>query len=534
LSDALQKFLDLVGRGEWHALSLFLTTFVLEDAALLMAIAWIEQSKLSFLEASAAVFAGIFVGDVGLYFAGAFARGALARRDWPKLETFRRRIRDSRRADALLVASRALPGSRLPLYLAAGYFAYPLRRFVLITFVSVFLWTLLFLGLGRGISELWTGQLWGLLALLVLVGYVARNFFSRLMDPWKRKALWHAWRRWTRFEFWPAWLFYVPIAFYVAYLAVKYRSLRYPLYANPDLRNGGLVGESKWDFLKFLRPERPWSLRAVPIHADADWRGLLLGSGLTYPMIFKPDVGQRGYGVRLIRDEEEAAKYLSHTKAAVIAQQYCAWGVEAGIFYHRFPDQPAGSIPSVTRKEFPWVTGDGRTKLGDLIVGDLRARIIADTYFARFEEELDRVPANGERVPLALAGNHCQGAIFWNGQDLVTPELLSSIDRLAHEVPNFYFGRIDVRARSLEDLKLGKNFVVIEINGSGSEMTHIWDANTSLFSAYRTLCHQWKLLFQTGEKVHAMGLAPATKNLRNLAADIRALFRRDRSLTIAS
>jgi membrane protein DedA with SNARE-associated domain len=531
LSELFQNFFALT--EAWHVISLFLTTFVLEDAALVMGIALVKSSSLSFVKAFLAIFCGIVLGDIGLYLAGALAR-KLQKKNWPRLETLRQQIRDSKRADVLMVVSRAVPGSRLPLYLAAGYFGYSLKRFVLVTIASVFVWVAFAFSLGQGIAEFWTGPLWSLLVVFVSSIFVVRQLLPQLADPWKRKALLCSWRKWTHFEFWPAWLFYLPVVFYIPYLALKYRSLSIPLDANPDLRNGGLIGESKWDYLKFVQSTSPWALKAVPIDAESDWQSLLVNSGLQYPVIFKPDVGQRGYGVRLIPNEDEARAYLSHIKTTVIAQEYSDWNVEVGIFYHRYPDQVAGTIPSLTRKEFPFVVGDGKTKLGALILKDKRARIIAATYFARFEKELDRVPSSGERVPLGLSGNHCQGAIFWDGQDLITDEILRSIDRLAHEIPNFYFGRIDVRARSLDDLKVGKNFVVIEINGSGSEMTHIWDAKNSLISAYKTLFYQWNLLFQTGYRVRLKGIASKKKRLRDLAADIKIHFKKNKNLTIAS
>lgn len=533
LFDFAYKLLGVADKGAWHSLSLFLTTFVFEDVALVMGVAFVKNFDLSFSQAFVSLFLGIALGDLGLYGIGALAR-KVPKISWPRLESFRKQIRDSKRAGLVIVASRALPGSRLPIYLAAGYFGYSFSRFVVATLLSVFVWVGVTLGFGHALSRIWSGQLWSLIGLFVLTIFFAKRLAPKLLDPWQRKTLWHSWRRWTHFEFWPAWFFYVPIVPYVIFLIIKYRGVRFPLYANPDLRNGGLVGESKWDYLKFLKSGSSWTLKAVPLSRNEDWRADLAKSSLKFPMIFKPDVGQRGYGVRLIRDEAEAGAYLSQMGRGVIAQEYCEWNVEVGIFYQRFPDQSLGVIPSITRKEFPFVVGDGKMKLGDLIVSNLRARIIAGVYFERFENELDRVPADGEKVALTLSGNHCQGAIFWDGRELISPELQSAIDKLAHEIPNFYFGRIDIRARSLDDLKVGKNFVVIEVNGSGSEMTHIWDANGSLFSAYKTLFQQWDLLFQTGHRVWEMGISSDTGKLPDLIADVKLLFKKNKNLNIAS
>ena len=88
------------------------------------------------------------------------------------------------------------------------------------------------------------------------------------------------------------------------------------------------------------------------------------------------------------------------------------------------------------------------------------------------------MPAQGERVRLVFVGNHCKGSIFRNGIALATEALTDRVERLARALPDFHFGRIDVRFGSVQALARGEGFRVIEINGVGSEATHVWDPAT--------------------------------------------------------
>src|SRR5205814_1632283 len=102
------------------------------------------------------------------------------------------------------------------------------------------------------------------------------------------------------------------------------------------------------------------------------------------PFILKPDIGQRGYGVKLVRNIRDTLPYLQRVDAPVIVQRYVPGPHEVGIFYYRFPDQERGCIFAITEKIFPSITGDGVLTIAQLIDADPRARLIAKTYLRRF------------------------------------------------------------------------------------------------------------------------------------------------------
>jgi len=181
---------------------------------------------------------------------------------------------------------------------------------------------------------------------------------------------------------------------------------------------------------------------------------------------------------------------------------------EAGVMWWRKPGEEHGVISSVTLKVFPEVRGDGRRTLGELIDADPRARHIARTYRRRHRGDLSRILDDGEVFPLVFAGNHCQGAVFRDGTALVTPELSARIEDLARSIPDFWFGRFDIRFDDLSDFLAGEDLKIIEVNGASAEATHIWDASITLREAYRVLFEQFDVLFSIGAANRRRGVKP--------------------------
>jgi hypothetical protein len=322
------------------------------------------------------------------------------------------------------------------------------------------------------------------------------------------------------FEFWPAPLFYAPVIAYWAWQALRYRSITLPSIANPLMEFGGLCGESKVALFESMSPEgRKWlapyvSLErgdAARLEADhAELLRLAAAEGLTFPLVAKPDIGCHGAGVQVVHDAEELRVYLAAFPAGarVLLQYLVDREGEAGIFYVRRPSEPTGRIFSMTVKLFPQVVGDGKSTLKKLILEDPRAGRAPHLYLGRHAARLGWVPARGERVRLVFAGNHCKGAAFRDGRDLITPALTERVDWLARTIPGFHFGRFDVRFSSLAELRAGRGFTAIEFNGGGSEAIHIWDPDMPLTQAYRDLFRQVHLLFEIGASHRAQGYVP--------------------------
>jgi membrane protein DedA with SNARE-associated domain len=502
----------------------FLATFVLEDVATAGAGLLLATGGISWPLAFTFCFLGIWLGDAGLY--------ALARyggRAWFEGSSWKKHSPQVARSEQwfatkgtiILIFSRMLPGTRLPTYLAAGFLRVPLPRFLIVTGTAAFVWTAAILWLAQTFGQKMLGWLndykhGGLIVVaagLILFGglqllrCLAMNFDARSSGAWVSR-----WRHW---EFWPPWLFYPPVMLYAVWLTIKYRGLAIVTVANPGIFTGGMVGESKMDTLKKLSATSPdFTARAELIEGnDVETRlrslvAIRARLAIDLPFILKPNLGQRGDGVKLIREASQAIDYITRFKVPLVVQQYAPGPLESGIFYYRFPNETRGKIFAITEKLFPVITGDGRSTVAELVWRDARARLIAGKYLKRLGARQGMVLAKGESLKMVEAGNHAQGCIFRDGMRLWTPELEARMDEISLKVTGFFIGRYDLRFSSEADLRAGKNFQIIELNGAASEATSIYDSRNSLWSAYRTLFRQWDLVFGIGAANRALGCVP--------------------------
>ena len=315
------------------------------------------------------------------------------------------------------------------------------------------------------------------------------------------------------FEFWPAWLFYLPMKVYAAYLAVRYGGLTTATAANPNIFAGGFVGESKQQILDQVPDSASEYIAEYVCIERVDLQESLRAlsdAGIEFPIVAKPDQGERGAGVQVVKDADELAAYIVQFPKTekLFLQKLYDYPQEVGLFYIRKPSEENGRIFSLTVKHFPEVVGDGKLTLRELILADPRAGKISELYFPRHKEKLDSVIPSGEKFRLSFAGSHCRGAIFKNGAKLITPEMEAAWDGLAKQIPELYFCRFDVRFNNISDLENLENLKIIEINGAGAEATHIWDSETSLREAYSVLMRQYKIMFQIGQENIRRGHKP--------------------------
>ena len=213
---------------------------------------------------------------------------------------------------------------------------------------------------------------------------------------------------------------------------------------------------------------------------------------------------------RSLKMVAQLAEYIRHFPAAktAVAQKLADFDAEAGVFYQRAPGAKRGSITSLTLKYRPYVTGDGKQSIQALIESDERASRLKALYLEKNKHRLSYVPKTGELVTLAFAGSHCRGSIFRDGKGYITPDMTRALDRIAQSMPDFHYGRFDIKFKSLSDFMCGVNFQVIEINGASSEPTHIWDSRTPLKVVFSTLFNQYHTLFEMGSQIREAGKTP--------------------------
>ena len=307
-------------------------------------------------------------------------------------------------------------------------------------------------------------------------------------------------------EYWPFSVVYVPIYFIWVGLCAIARSFFFFNAANPRIENGGFLNESKKD-IAALVPEslQPKTIFCNPgVSPEIVWQQLEK-KGMRFPMIGKPDVGGRGRGIEKLADRDALERYISRLTMPFHIQEFIDYPLETGIFYHRFPLHAKGNISGIVHKEFLVVEGDGRSTVRDLLKKNTRGILQLEALADEQPGLLDFIPAMHEQQVISPYGNHARGAKFLDDSARISPALIDSIDAICKQIPAFYFGRLDIRYASWEQLERGEALCIIEVNGAGSEPTHMYDPRHSLFFAWKEIIRHWIILWKISRQNHARG-----------------------------
>ncbi|NIJ52276.1 hypothetical protein [Dyadobacter arcticus] len=308
-------------------------------------------------------------------------------------------------------------------------------------------------------------------------------------------------------EYWPFSVVYMPVFAYWLWLSLKARSFFFFSASNPSIESGGMLGESKIDILDLIDDDyKPVTAIVKRGLSEALLISKFFNANLNFPVIAKPNAGERGWGVEKIGNM--AALYAYHRKSPVdyLIQEYIDYPLEFGVFYYRMPDQRHGTISSIVQKEFLSVTGNGHDTLAELILANDRAVLQWDLLKIKYANSLRQVLAKGKKMTLVTIGNHCLGTKFLNANHLITPELTAVFDKISIGIDGFYYGRYDLRCSNLDDFYQGKNIKIMELNGAGAEPAHIYDPAFSIWEGWKVLLHHWKVLYEISILNHKNGM----------------------------
>ena len=548
-ADALQAF-DPRSQPEMEgpallvtALLIWIATFISEDLTCISAGLLVAQGRLGFWFAALSCAIGIFLGDILLALIGRWIGPGALRRPPLSWMVTPEAVEGAaawytRHGAQVIFTSRVIPGMRLPMYFAAGVLRVPLATVTTLFAVAALLWAPALVGAAMLLGEPALARLDALRhgSLLLVALIIALGLLLRLSLPlltWRGRQLARArLQRTLRWEFWPMWAVYPPVI--VAALGEALR-LRLPMAftaANPGMPASGFVGESKWDILCRLggsdAPHIPATARlAGPPEARLQ-QARAFAAAQGYPVVIKPDVGQRGQGVAVIRSGEALQDYLAAASGVLLIQAHVP-GAEFGVFYVRYPDEPRGRITSITHKHPVHVTGDGRQSLEQLILRSPEALPKAPLHLRVHAPRLMDVPAAGEVICLVEVGTHARGSRFHDGAVLQTEPLTDAIDQISQQFDGgFFYGRYDIRAPSAAAFSRGEGLMVLELNGVTSEPTHIYDPAHTVWAGWRVLIAHWQHAYRIGAANIARGAAEAT-SLRDLLRAVRH-FQRETQL----
>lgn len=477
---------------------------------------------------------GIWLGDLGLYGLGMLGRRT-GHLKWiagivSPARVERGRQLFERYGVRWVFLSRFLPGTRLPSYVAAGMVGWSFRRFAVALAIAAAVWspilcTLAFFAGGVVLSwvESYEKWAWLILVVAILCLWILLRAILPLFSWRGRRLMRSRWLRTWRWEFWPVWVVYPPVVLCLIWQAIRLRGALLFTCCDPAIPHSGVAMESKGDILDLLHCPDESSLRI------AKYRRLSAGSGggsggeararevqqfltkeaLNYPVVLKPDIGERGQGVAIVRTEDDARRWLEGCVGEALVQEYIG-GLEFGVQWYRGPDEDRGTVPSIAGKKPQHVIGDGERTLEQLILGDARAVLMARYYLGKFATRLDDVPARDERINLTEIGTHARGAVFTDERHLTSDRLREVLDEVGDQCEGLHFGRYDVRVPSADDLQEGRKIVILELNGVTGEPIHIYQPGYSWWKGMRDLASHWKRACEIGAANRARGAKPSS------------------------
>lgn len=334
-------------------------------------------------------------------------------------------------------------------------------------------------------------------------------------------------------EYWNTNVIYFPIYFYWIYLSIKARSLGFFNASNPKIINGGFALESKkeiYDLIpkqyypEFLFFKAQETLENIKKHIE--------NSNIHFPFIIKPDIGLQGLRVEKINSWESLEAYLLQTNYDFLVQECITYPLEIGVFYYRMPNQNKGAISGIVNKEFLIVVGNGINTVQELIEQIPRFALQLETLKKKYGDKLNAILPKKETLNLVPFGNHARGSKFTDVAYRITDKLTESINAICLQIPDFHFGRLDIMFNSWEDLEQGENFSIIELNGAGSEPTHIYDPQHSIFFAWKEIIRHYDILYKISTYNHQRGYSYLnSQQSRQLVIDNKRLTNHLKSIS---
>jgi hypothetical protein len=299
----------------------------------------------------------------------------------------------------------------------------------------------------------------------------------------------------------PYWFFHIPIFPYFLFLSLKRGSLAFFTNINPNIYSGGFTCSSKIDALDGI--DSKWLPKSIFFSKNNinEVELSLLKQEINYPIILKPNNGERGIGVIKINNRNELINTLYKTTSEFIIQEFIDFPLEFGILYYRNPQTNKPNISSICYKEMPFVIGNGKKKL-EVLISDKYNSIEFENLN---DQNKNRVIDKNELFSLEYVAHRSRNCVFKNFNHIYSKKLTKTFSIITSKMENFHFGRFDVKVNTIEDLINGNNIKILEVNGANSQPIHIFDQDYSFYKCYRDLHSHWKLIYKISKKNNSLG-----------------------------
>lgn len=310
------------------------------------------------------------------------------------------------------------------------------------------------------------------------------------------------WKRLQHYEFWPFWFFYIPAYFYYFILALKSKHWVYFSVLNQCMNFGGALLSSKYNYLKYI-PQQ-WKPKTIKIQTNHSFNLIkqkLSEEQIHFPLIIKPDMGERGKNVEKINNEQQLKKYIenSNRTTAYLLQEFINYPIELGIlFYWDIHHNP--QISSIGKKQFCVVVGNGKDTMQQLICENHRIIHRKSILKKQFKDQWEEIIPKGKSILLEPIGSHNRGTAFLDARNHFSKEMLNWIVSCTKNLEGFDYGRIDLKIKNWDAFQTQKGIKILEINGVNSEPIHIYDPTYSIWSAYKDIFKHMHIIYSLSKE----------------------------------
>ena len=310
-------------------------------------------------------------------------------------------------------------------------------------------------------------------------------------------------------RYWPMELLYLPLTLYVFFIgSLRTRRLFYFSATNPKVPLGGFASDSKYSILEKIPDDYKPTTLLIPqdCHSSALLH-LLKKSGIAFPCIAKPDLGEGGFLVKKIANEKDLLDYHAEHSMNYLIQELIDFPLEVSVLVHNANDKLL--ISSITERKPLTLKGNGKSSINQLLQEEsliyirLKAKMIENDF------NLNDILEDGKIMQPFYIGNWEYGAKYVERKDLICEGLSKVFENINEKIGLFNYARYDIKCKNEEELYKG-HFKILEINGVKGEPIHIYDSKYTLFGAYREIFRHWEYILKISKRNITLGSHCAT------------------------
>lgn len=315
---------------------------------------------------------------------------------------------------------------------------------------------------------------------------------------------------------------YQSLGYWLMY-SIYFRTITFFSAANPAVHLGGMLDDRKSDIYDLVKQKYlPKTIKIIK--SESDINQLMSAEGLNFPIIVKPNVGFKGFLVKKIDNIEELASIIpDFDDREILLQEYISLSHEFSVMCYYRKDIGHYRISSLVEKHLPHFIANGTDSIKKQIEMLVNPFLKKEWVLHKMRDRWDEVPSKGQIITLDHVGNYARGSKFESLNAYIDDDLQRAMNDFFSTMTGVNFGRLDVKAASLEALKKGE-FKLLEINGAKAEPIHIYDPKINFIDIIKDISFHWNTLFHIVQEnisqVKSPSSAEGIKSFRSLKKSV--------------